>query len=467
MQKYFIGREVLCLAKDFTQGNPAKVIFNFAMPMLIGNIFQQLYSTVDSIIVGNFEGKNALAAVNGSGSVQMLIIGVAFGFTAGMSVVLSQVYGARDFDKLKRTFSTGMIFVLVLATVLGALGFVVSKPVLMALDTPAEILTDSTRYLQIMFLGLPAMFLYNMYASVLRAVGDSKTPLYFLIIASIINIVLDYVFVAFFSWGVVGVAVATMIAQLVSGILCHIYIGRNVEIFSLGKGEWIFDKSILGAIINYGLPSAIQQSIISISFLAVQKFVNYFGTDMMAAFGVANRIESFVTMPMMQLAMALSMYAGQNIGAGQEKRAKDGVKATMIMQIIFCVAMIVILPLVAKPLINLFGLANDPRVIELGIMGIDFSVKFYVIFALFQTLNQFHRGVGDTMFSMVASLLMVFVRIPATYVMIYIIQLGEISVWAGMVIGWCTALLANSVRFLAGGWRGKAFVQKKAPAAEQ
>lgn len=449
------------MAKDFTKGNPVKVIFTFAMPMLIGNIFQQLYSTVDSIVVGNFEGKNALAAISGSSSVQMLLIGIAFGFTAGMSVVISQVYGARDFDKLKKTFSTGLIFVIALATVLGVIGIFISKPILVALGTPEEIMVDSVKYLQMMFIGMPASFLYNMYSSVLRAVGDSKTPLYFLIIASIINIVLDYGFVAFFGWGVMGVAVATVIAQFISGMLCHVYINKKVEIFRIGKGEWVFDKTILGAIINYGLPSAIQQSVISLGFLAVQKFVNYFGADMMAAFGVANRVENFATMPIMQFAMALSMYAGQNIGAGEEKRATDGVKATIFMQVIFCAVMFVLLPIMAGPLIDLFGLAEDPRVVELGIMGIDFSVKFYVIFAIFQALNQFHRGVGDTKFSMVASLLMILVRIPATYAMVYIFQLGEISIWAGMIIGWTTSLIANSIRFLTGGWRGKAFVQKR------
>ncbi|MEG1862545.1 MAG: MATE family efflux transporter, partial [Oscillospiraceae bacterium] len=301
------------MAKDFTKGSPAKVIFSFAMPMLIGNVFQQLYSTVDSIIVGNFVGKNALAAISGSTSVQFLIIAVAFGFTAGMSVVLSQVYGARDYDKLKRTFSTGLIFVFFMSIVLAVFGYFVSEPILRALGTPPEILPDSVTYLRVMFVGLPAMFLYNMYAAVLRAVGDSKTPLYFLIIASIINIVLDYSFVVFFSWGVMGVALATMIAQIISGILCFFYINKNVEIFHLRKDEYIFDKEIIGAIVKYGLPAAVQQSIMSISFLAVQKFVNYFGGDMMAAFGVANRIEGFVTMPMMNMAMALSMFAGQNI----------------------------------------------------------------------------------------------------------------------------------------------------------
>ncbi|MEG2928627.1 MAG: MATE family efflux transporter [Oscillospiraceae bacterium] len=449
------------MAKDFTQGNPAKVIFSFALPMLIGNIFQQLYSTVDSIIVGNFVGKNAIAAVGGTFSIQFLILSLAIGFTTGMSVVISQVYGARDFDKLKRAFSTGFIFIAFLSIALGLIGLLITKPLLVMLDTPAVIMKDSFTYLAIMFLGFPALFLYNMYAAVLRAVGDSKTPLYFLIVATLVNIVLDIVFVVGFGMGVEGAAIATLIAQCVSGILCHLYIGKNVEIFKLSREDLVFDKEILRAIIKYGFPAAIQQSILSLSFLAVQRFVNFFGEDMIASFSVVNKIENFVTMPMMNIAMALSMFAGQNIGAGEVKRAQNGVKETMKMQALFCIAVFIVLPMIAPILISMFGLGKDAEVMRIGTMAIDFCAKYYFIFAAFQTLNNFHRGVGDASFSMFATLCMIFVRIPITYIMVYVLQLGEISIWMGMIIGWSTVLIANGIRYLTGGWKGKAFVQKE------
>lgn len=447
------------MARDFTHGKPMKVILNFAIPMLIGNVFQQLYSTVDSIIVGNFEGKNALAAISGSMSVQFLILSIAFGFTAGMSVVISQVFGARDYPRLKRVMSTGLLFIIGLSVVLGLVGIIISPSLLRLLGTPDTILGPAILYLRIMFIGMPAQFLYNYFASILRAVGDSKTPLYFLIIASLTNIVLDYSFVAFLGWGVMGVAVATVMAQLLSDLLCFIYINKRVEIYQLKRNEYVFDKGILSAVINYGLPAAIQQSVISISMLFVQSFVNFFGADMMAAFGVSNRIEGFVTMPMMNLAMALSTFAGQNIGAGKEKRALEGIRSTMIMQVIFCALMAFLLPYASRSLINLFGLADDQNVIALGTMGISFASKFYVVFALFQTLNQFHRGVGDTKFSLVASIFMIMIRIPMTYMLVHVLKLGEIAVWMGMVSGWVAALLINSLRFFSGGWRGKAYVQ--------
>lgn len=450
------------MAKDFTEGHPFKVIFLFSLPMLIGNIFQQLYSTVDSIIVGNFVGKNALAAISGSGSVQFLIVAISFGFTAGISVVLSQVYGAKEYDKLKRAFSTSLIFVLSLALLLGIIGIAISTPLLKLLGTPDDIMPDAVGYLRIMFIGMPASFLYNMCSSALRSVGDSKTPLYFLIIASIGNIVLDLLFVAVIPMGVIGAALATIIAQCLSGVLCMIYMNKKTPMFALTRKDLIYDKQIVSAIVNYGLPTAVQNSINSVSMLAVQKFVNYFGADMMAAYGITNRIESFVTMPIMNMALALSTYSGQNIGAGKVKRAKQGITATAAMQAIFCFVMAFILPVFAPNLIRLFGLAEDPHVVELGCLGISFSARFYILFGLFQVFNQFHKGAGDTKFSMVASLCMIAVRIPITYWRIYIAKLGEVSIWVGMIAGWTTSLVVNFIRFVSGGWKGKAYVQLEA-----
>ena len=447
------------MARDFTTGKPMKTIFLFAIPMLIGNIFQQLYSTVDTIIVGNFEGAPAIAAVSASASLQFLLVSIAFGFTGGMSVVISQVYGARDYEKMKRVFATGFLFVIMLAFVLAIVGQFISEPVMRLLGTDESILPNSVTYLKIMFAGMPFSFVYNMYASVLRAIGDSKTPLYFLIVSAITNIALDLVFVANFGMGVAGVAWATLIAQGFSGLLCHIYVGKKVQIFKLSKGEWKMEKELLKPIINYGLPASIQQSVTSLGMLFVQSQVNFFGPGMTAAYGVSNRIQNFATMPQMQLAMALSMFAGQNIGAGEEGRAKEGIRATMTMQIIYAVAMGFILPVAAPTLISWFGLAEDVAVLDLATMGLSFMARMVWMFGIFQALNQFHRGVGDTKFSMVASLCMVMVRVPATYVMVHVIQLGEISIWAGMVTGWLVACTANAIRFLSGGWKGKAYVQ--------
>ena len=453
------------MKQDFLNGNPGKVVLLFAVPMLIGNIFQQLYSTVDTIIVGNFVGKNAVAAVGGTFSIQFLVLSLAMGFTTGMSVVISQLYGAKDFARLKRAFSTSAIFSLGLSVALGITGILIINPLLTyMLQTPAEIYADSYTYLFITFAGYPFTLIYNMYASVLRAIGDSKTPLYFLILAAISNIILDLLFVVNFGMGVAGVAIATMIAQALSCVCCHIYVGKKYDILKLTKESLVFDTELLRGIIKYGVPSAIQQSVLSLNFMVVQRFVNFFGADMTAAYSVINKIENFVTMPMMNLAMALSMFAGQNIGAGEEKRAKQGVVDVLKIQAIFWGIIVFVLPVMAGVLIRLFGMGDDTHVMSIGIQAISLCSKMYILFAVMQTFSNFLRGVGDAKYSMFTTICMIVIRLPITYVLVYVVQYGEMSIWIGMGMGWFTVMIMNIVRFLRGGWRGKAFVQVKKPA---
>jgi len=450
------------LKQDFLTGNPGKAVLIFAIPMLIGNIFQQLYSTVDTIIVGNFVGKNAVAAVGGTFSIQFLVLSLAVGFTTGMSVVISQLYGARDYDRLKRAFSTSALFSVVLSVVLGILGILVINPLLThMLQTPAEIYDDSYIYLFITFIGYPFTVIYNMYAAVLRAVGDSKTPLYFLILSAVTNIILDLLFVIQFNMAVVGVAVATMIAQALSCVCCHIYVGKKYEIFKLTKDTLVFDTELLKGVIRYGVPSAIQQSVLSLNFMVVQRFVNFFGADMTAAFSVVNKIENFVTMPQMNLAMALSMFAGQNIGAGEEERAKQGVKDVLKMQAAFWLVIVFVLPLIAGVLIQMFGMGDDANVMAIGTEAIRLCSKLYILFGIMQTFSNFLRGVGDAKFSMLTTICMILIRLPFTYVLVHIVQYGEMSIWLGMGMGWLTVTTMNVIRYLKGSWRGKAFVQAK------
>ncbi len=447
------------MKQDFLTGNPGKTVLIFAIPMLIGNIFQQLYSTVDTIIVGNFVGKNAVAAVGGTFSIQFLVLSLAIGFTTGMSVVISQLYGARDYERLKKAFSTSAIFSVVLSIVLGILGILVINPLLTyMLQTPAEIYKDSYIYLFITFIGYPFTLIYNMYASVLRAVGDSKTPLYFLIMAAIINIILDIVFVVNFNMGVAGVALATLISQALSCVCCHIYVGKKYEIFKLTKETRVFDTGLLRGIVKYGVPSAIQQSVLSLNFMVVQRFVNFYGSDMIAAFSVVNKIENFVTMPQMNLAMALSMFAGQNIGAGKEDRAKKGVFDVLKIQVVFWLVIVFVLPMISGGLIQMFGMGDDAHVMSIGTQAIKLCSKFYLLFAIMQTFSNFLRGVGDAQFSMLTTICMILIRLPITYFLVYILNYGEMSIWVGMGIGWFTVMVLNIIRYFRGGWRGKSFI---------
>ena len=300
-----------------------------------------------------------------------------------------------------------------------------------------------------------------MYAAVLRAVGDSKTPLYFLILSAVTNIILDLIFVVAFDMGVAGVAIATMIAQALSCVCCHIYVGKKYEIFRLTMDTFVFDTELLKGIIRYGVPSAIQQSVLSLNFMVVQRFVNFFGADMTAAFSVVNKIENFVTMPQMNLAMALSMFAGQNIGAGEEERAKQGVKDVLKMQVAFWLVILFVLPMIAGGLIQLFGMGDDAHVMSIGVQAIRLCSKLYILFGFMQTFSNFLRGVGDAKYSMVTTICMIFIRLPITYVLVHIVQYGEMSIWLGMGMGWLTVMTMNIVRYCRGGWRGKAFVQLK------
>jgi len=322
---------------DRKKGNPTKLILNFAFPMLIGNIFQQVYNMVDSIVVGRFVGKNALAAVGSSFSLMNFITLLIIGLCMGSSIVISQYFGAEDYEGLKRVVSTSFIFMLIFTIFLSVLTFLFTKPLLILIKTPAEILEDSTSYLQIVFAGLIFTFLYNASASLLRALGDSKTSLYFLVIACIINIVLDLVFVLNFKMGVAGVAYATVIAQAVASILSLIYVFSKVPILRMKKKEFVFDRTIFPVIAKYSFLTSIQQSIMSIGMVAVQGLVNTFGADVIAAFTAAGKVDSFAYLPVQDFGNAFSTYVAQNVGAGKKERVHEGVKSAVKIIIIFCI----------------------------------------------------------------------------------------------------------------------------------
>ena len=318
------------MAKDFTEGHPFKVIFLFSLPMLIGNIFQQLYSTVDSIIVGNFVGKNALAAISGSGSVQFLLVAISFGFTAGISDVLSQVYGAKEYDKLKRAFSTSLIFVLSLALLLGIIGIAISTPLLKLLGTPDDIMPDAVAYLRIMFIGMPASFLYNMCSSALRSVGDSKTPLYFLVFSSILNIFLDLLFIVPFHMGVGGVAWATILSQFLSAILSLVVGLKNFPVLHLHREDFHDLKASAVLHLKTGFPMGFQMSVMCIGQLAMQAVVNGLGTAAVAGYTAASKADQLSVLVNNAMMTAISNYVAQNFGAGRKDRIRQGVRACLI-----------------------------------------------------------------------------------------------------------------------------------------
>lgn len=449
------------MKNDFTQGNAAKSILMFSLPMLLGNIFQQLYSAVDAMVVGRYVGKDALAAVSGTWSSVMLVLAIALGFATGLSVVISQLYGAGDLEKLRRALSTAIFIALGFAVVFSAVGYILSPTLLRVLKVPDEIFADALLYIRIGFITLIGPFAYNGCAGVLQAIGDSKTPLIFLIISSVTNVVLDLVFVIVFKWGVAGAAVATAIAQILSGVLAIYYIATRIPALHISKDEWVFDKDLVKDIARYGIPSSMQMGVFSVAMMSIQGLANSFGTDMMAAFSASNRIEDFAGMPISNLASSLTLFVGQNIGAGQHERAKKGLRSTLIMLAVVCAVVAVALPVLGTTLIGLFVKESEVLVIETGVKSINFISMFFFISALNQAFGSFLQGAGDTTYTMLSSLLVLVVRIPLAYYLASFESIGYMAIWYSLPCGWAAAGLFKIARYLTGKWKTKGMQTSK------
>ncbi|NLJ99191.1 MAG: MATE family efflux transporter [Tissierellia bacterium] len=436
---------------DMKTGNPTKLILKFALPMLIGNIFQQLYNMVDSIVVGRFVGKNALAAVGTSFSLMNFITLVIIGLCIGSSIVISIYFGAEDYDNLKRVVSTSFIFMLVLTIFLSIVTFIFSEQLLILIKTPPEILTDSTAYLRIIFGGLIFTFLYNASAALLRALGDSKTPLYFLILACITNIVLDLLFVIKFNMGVTGVAYATIIAQAISSILCLIYAFAKIPMLRMSREEFVFDRELFPIIMKYSLLSCMQQSIMSLGMVAVQGIVNTFGADVIAAFTAAGKIDSLAYLPVQDFGNAFSTYVAQNVGAGKVDRVKEGVKSAIKIIIIFCAISSVTIISLSGYFMEIFVDPAEVKVIQTGIDYISVVGMFYVLIGFLFMFYGFFRGVGSLHMSVILTIISLGTRVLLAYFLSSIPSIGAKGIWWSIPIGW---ILADTTGFIVYG-RGK------------
>ena len=310
--------------KDMTEGPILGKIVPFAVPIFIGSVFQMLYNMVDSIIVGKYVGANALAAVGATGTVSMVLIGIASGFTTGASVVVAQFMGAGRQHRIKAAISTTIIILVIASVLITGLGEALSSSIMRWVNVPEEIFADSLLYFRIFMLGMLFLVMYNFFASFLRAMGDSTTPLVFLIIASLLNIAGDLFFVVKLNMSVAGVAIATVLAQGVSVLLCMIYTSHKLEFFSFKRGEFIFDNTLFSSIVRLGIPSGLQSSITGFGMVMVQSLINSYGPVCIAAYTAASKMEGLCNLPMGSIAMAFSIFVGQNIGKGDLKRASKG-----------------------------------------------------------------------------------------------------------------------------------------------
>ena len=379
---------------DLIHGHIAKSIFWFSVPLLIGNLFQQLYNTVDAYVVGNFVSKEALAAVGASSPIINMLIGFFMGLATGAGVIIAQYFGAGDNGRLKKAVHSSAALTLVMSLLLTVIGIIGTNPMLHAIGIPADVFHDSSTYLMIYFAGISFNLIYNMGSGILRAMGDSKRPLYFLIIACIINIILDFLFVKYLHMGVAGAGYATLIARAVSAILVVIVLIRSEGPHQLFWKQIRFHFPILKKIIMVGLPTGIQQSIVSLSNVIVQSYVNAFGSSVVAGYSATIRIDGFVNLPLQSFNMAVTTFVGQNIGAKQYERVKKGSRIALWMTMAVIATMAISLFFFGESFIAIFN--SEPDVIQAGrTMQLAF-VPFYIMLPVVQIYNGVLRGAGKS-----------------------------------------------------------------------
>lgn len=442
---------------DMTTGSPARHILTFALPLLLGNLFQQLYNMVDSVVVGNYVGKNALAAVGTCGSMSFLFFSLSSGLAIGIGIIVSQFYGAKNEQQVRNTIANSIYVLVTAALAVSVLGILLCPALLRLLQTPEHIMEDATLYLRTTCAGIIAIALYNGVAAVLRALGDSRTPLYFLILSSVVNVILDLAFVIYCDMGVFGVALATIISQAVSAVTCLLYAYHKVPYFRLTREELRPHKAIILKSFRLGIPMALQSSMIAISCMVLQGVVNSFGDTVMAAFTITSRVEQIIQQPFNSLGTAMTTYAGQNMGAGKPDRVRKGLRQATLMILAFCLLMVPIFFLLGPQIVRIF--VNEQDVIEMGYRALRITSLFYFGLGMIYVPRGLLNGCGDTAFSMINGITEVACRIGYSQILLRIPILGYWSVWITTGLTWITVATVCMIRYLSGKWRQKGLVQ--------
>ena len=428
------------MAKDMTKGSPAKLIVAFAIPIFLGNLFQQFYNIVDTMIVGRFVGVNALAAVGSTSSIMFCIQGIASGMTTGFGVVASQNFGAKDYKTLRHSVMMSNYLTIMISVVLTALLLMINKPLLNFMNTPAEIFDGAATYLSIIFAGFCATMVYNLLAAILRAVGDSKTPLYFLILSSALNILLDLVFVVNFHMGVAGVAWATVIAQAVSAVLCAGYmIKKYPQVMRASREEAVFSFRSAGKLMGMGIPMALQFSITSFGTMIVQSTLNLLGETAIAAYAAAQKLQGIICLPYVALGSAMATYCGQNAGAGNYERIKDGFKKCMMVLAVTVLITFFIARVFGGLATTLFVDAAETEVILLSEKYFHIASWFYMPLASIFIFRNALQGIGYGVDAMLGGVF----ELAARWLLITMIgtKFGYIGICFGDPAAWVAALI--------------------------
>lgn len=441
------------MTKDFTQGKITSQLIGFTIPLVLGNLFQLTYNAVDSIIVGQFVGKEALAAVGTSNPLTTLIILFLNGLCMGASILMGTQYGAKDEDTLKRQISTTFLSGIAFSTIVMILCILLARPILMLIQVDASILSMSTEYLRIIFCGLVFTFLYNFYASTLRALGDSSTPLYFLIISSVLNVIGDLFFVVTLHWGSNGAAISTVISEALCCLLCGLYIKKKVPVLCLGKKWLVFDSTLLKQTVSYGWASAMQQATVQLGKIGIQAIVNTMGVPIMAAFTVVNRIDDFAYTPEQNIGHAMTAFMAQNRGAGKKDRMKKGFIGGMKLEFIYGICIFLICFIFARPLMRLF--VSNEEVISHGVSYLRLISIMYILPSFTNGIQGYFRGIGDLKITLLSSFVNMGVRVLAAVPLVFLLKLqiealplSYLAGWIGMLIVELPLLIRSYRHFL-------------------
>lgn len=430
------------MTKDLTTGKIMPILVNFTVPLVLGNLFQLTYNAVDSIIVGHFVGKEALAAVGICNPISTLMILFLNGLCMGASILMGIQYGAKDYKTLRRQISTTMLSGVVFSFFLTLFCVVFAVPILHLLQVDASIMEMTRQYLRIIFLGLMFTFLYNFFSSTLRALGDSASPLYFLIISAVLNIFGDLFFVIVLKAGSNGCAISTVLSEALCCLFCIIYIQKKVPILRLGKKWLIFDSRLLKKTIAYGWASAMQQATVQMGKIAIQALVNTMGVSVAAAFAVVNRIDDFAITPEQNIAHAMTALMAQNKGAGKNDRMREGFRCGMILEIVYGAAVMMICQVFAGELMALF--VKDEEVIGHGVIYLHLIAVMYILPAVTNVIQGFFRGIGDLKVTLMSSFTNMAVRVIAAAPMILLWNFGIEALPYSYLAGWVAMLLVET-----------------------
>ena len=448
----------LFAAVDMTEGSPWEKILLFTFPMLLGNIAQQLYNTVDSVVVGKYIGDNALAAVGSAGPIFNLLLVLFIGISTGATIMVSQYFGARKREELSKTIGNCIVLTAIASVFIMIVATLASRPLLILLDTPESILDWCTSYLQILFIGIAGLAYYNILCGVLRGLGDSVSALLYLVVASILNIILDVFFVAKCNMGVAGVALATVIAQAVSAVLCVLKLMRMTDLFDFKLKYFKLDKEIAWNIIRLGLPSGITQAIMSMAMILVQALTNSFGEQFIAANVIIMRVDGFAMLPNFSFGTAMTTYAGQNVGAGQHDRVAKGAKQGTLMAIATSAVITGTILIFGKYLMGIF--TDTASLVELSMNMMRILAVGYIAVAVTQSLSGVMRGAGDTMTPMWISIVQtIIIRVPLAYGLVYPTKSDvhpngrSECIFISLLISWVLGAALTAIFYRKGKWR--------------